>query len=235
MKDTVKDSNKTIRTILEDLARVQENMLSLSDDIWLNIDHNDSEELQRGYEFKKAYNEKMTAFDRLATDISVLVQQYTAIRLDSFDDDDGTGKENADEKNARIIRDLNRDEAHAITEQFTFKRPCGFVLCGKGYSGINTWRGIFEKVCQLLHERNAELFKRLPTHEDFLTRRGNPLFSINIDALRHAAEVVPGLYAEVNLSANALCEQMRLLLHTFGISENDMTVYLRQDRDVRQA
>ena len=42
----------TIRNILQDLERVRENMLALSDDIWLSIDHNDPDALQEGVEFK---------------------------------------------------------------------------------------------------------------------------------------------------------------------------------------
>lgn len=34
-----------IRSILTDLERVRENLLALSDDIWLSIDHNDNEAL----------------------------------------------------------------------------------------------------------------------------------------------------------------------------------------------
>lgn len=37
--------NKSIRNILTDLEHVHENLLSLSDDIWLSIDHNDQEAL----------------------------------------------------------------------------------------------------------------------------------------------------------------------------------------------
>ena len=48
-----------IRTILGDLESVRENLLSLSDDIWLDIAHKDSEALREGTEFKLAYNEKM--------------------------------------------------------------------------------------------------------------------------------------------------------------------------------
>ena len=58
--------NKVHRSILEDLEAVRENQLSMSDDIWLSIDHNNTEELKRGCNFKETYNEKMAAFDALA-------------------------------------------------------------------------------------------------------------------------------------------------------------------------
>ncbi len=52
------------RRILGDLEAVRENLLALSDDIWLSIDHNDCEALEEGVQFKRTYNEKMAAFDR---------------------------------------------------------------------------------------------------------------------------------------------------------------------------
>lgn len=36
------------REILEDLEAVRENLLALSDDIWLSIDHNDADALEEG-------------------------------------------------------------------------------------------------------------------------------------------------------------------------------------------
>ena len=45
-----------IRTILTNLENVREDLLALSDDIWLSIDHNDSIAMDEGVKFKKEYN-----------------------------------------------------------------------------------------------------------------------------------------------------------------------------------
>ncbi|AUB83828.1 hypothetical protein [Candidatus Thiodictyon syntrophicum] len=71
-----------IRSILEQLEQVREDLLALSDDIWQSIDHNDSQALDEGVAFKKEYNAKMAAFDQLAGELSALVQQFTAVKLD---------------------------------------------------------------------------------------------------------------------------------------------------------
>ncbi|KYD30546.1 hypothetical protein [Parageobacillus toebii] len=42
-----------VKLILRDLEAVRENLLALSDDIWLSIDHNDPDSLEEGYQFKK--------------------------------------------------------------------------------------------------------------------------------------------------------------------------------------
>ncbi len=225
----------TIRNILQDLERVRENMLALSDDIWLSIDHNDQEALQEGVDFKKAYNERMIGFDRLSSEISELVQQYTAVRIDEPEEEPTPSPESDQQKNERIIRDLDREEAHGIGEDFTFKRPYGFVLCGQGFKEVNTWRRIFEQVCRILNARDDDRFKGLPDNPDFKTRRGNVYFSTDPAKLRVASEVVPGLFAEVNLSANHLRNLIRDLLKTFTIPEPEVSIYLRQDRDAEES
>ncbi|NBC14531.1 MAG: hypothetical protein GVY09_14570 [Gammaproteobacteria bacterium] len=48
-----------IRSILEQLEQTREDLLALSDDIWLSIDHNDGDALDAGVEFKRRYNAKM--------------------------------------------------------------------------------------------------------------------------------------------------------------------------------
>ncbi len=226
----------TIRNILQDLERVRENMLALSDDIWLSIDHNDPEALQEGVEFKQAYNERMIGFDRLSSEISELVQQYTAVRIDEPEEEvTPPAQESDQQKNDRIIRDLDREEAHGIGEDFTFKRPYGFVLCGQGFKEVNTWRRIFEQVCRILSARDDARFNGLPDNPDFKTRRSNVYFSTDPAKLRVASEVVPGLFAEVNLSANHLRNLIRDLLKSFSISETEITIYLRQDRDAEES
>ncbi len=90
------------RRILEDLEAVRENLLALSDDIWLGIDHNDNDAIEEGVRFKRAYNDKMNAFDELASDLSSMVQEYTRVTLAEAEevarDDSG--------QNERIIQEL---------------------------------------------------------------------------------------------------------------------------------
>ena len=215
------------RHILQDLEAVRENLLALSDDIWLSIDHNDSEALEEGVQFKRAYNEKMAAFDTLASELSAMVQQYTSVRLES---EEQSGLDDT-ERNERIIRELNRDEPHAIDEDFTFKRPHGFILDGQATTGITTWRRLFELVCQQLLRRDTDRFRALPDNPDFITNRGHHSFTRNSDELRSSGLIGEDIYAEINLSANALRDCICRLLTTFEIPTNDLQIFLREDRD----
>jgi hypothetical protein len=218
------------RQILEDLEAVRENLLSLSDDIWLSIDHNDSKALEEGVQFKRGYNEKMTAFDALASELSAMIQQFTGTKLDAGEQ---VGMDDR-EDNERIIQQLNRDEPHSIDENFTFKRPYGFILDGQGTTGITTWRRLYEIFCQQLYRRATDRFRTLPDNEDFVSRRGNRAFSRNAHDLRYGAEIADGIYAEVNLSANNIRDNMRRLLATFEIPEHSLKLFLREDRDASE-
>lgn len=222
--------NGKTRTILEDLEAVRENLLALSDDIWLSIDHNDGQALEEGVQFKRAYNEKMAAFDALATDLSLLVQQFTSVRLEASEQ---SGADDEAE-NARIVRELNREEPHAIDEDFTFKRPHGFILQGQGASGITTWRRVYELICQHLLKLDAEAFEELPDHTDLISNRGHHQFTRDPELVRSATLIGAGLYSEINLSANALRDVIRKLLALFEIPESDLQIFLREDRNAER-
>ena len=128
--------NKITRTILEDLETVRESLLSLSDDIWRSIEHNDKAALDQGHEFKTIYNSKMEAFDSLSSEISDLVQNFTHVNLQSKESDGSVG----DTENERLVCELRSDEPHSLFENFTFKRPHGFILKGTAITGVITWK-----------------------------------------------------------------------------------------------
>ena len=49
--------------------------------------------------------------------------------------------------------------------------------------------------------------------------------------LRSAVELTDGIYAEANLSANHIRDQIKVLLDCFGIDHQELIIFLRQDRD----
>jgi len=175
----------------------------------------------------RSYVEKMTEFDRLAADLSVLIQQYTQVSLEATEE---TGQEDR-ERNERIIRDLNRDEPHSLDEEFTYKRPHGFILAGQATSGITTWQRLYELVCRQLYQRDAGRFVSLIEHPEFISNRGHHSVTRDPGSLRKALDVEQGLFVECNLSANGIRDMLRRLLAVFEIEWNQLRLFLRQDRD----
>lgn len=193
--------------ILQDLEAVRENLLALSDDIWLSIDHNDSDALEEGVEFKRQYNTKLTAFDALSSELSLLVQKFTKVDL-AEEKESGQGDLISNE---RIIEQLNCEEPHSIDEDFTFKRPHGFILDSQATTGITTWRRLYELVCLALLRRDRERFFSLVNHTRFVSSRGHRQFTTNPAELRNSSRLDDGIYTEINLSANALRDVIRNL------------------------
>jgi hypothetical protein len=220
-------TSNRIRNLLNDLEAVRENLLALSDDIWQAIDHNDSEALEAGVEFKRAYNTQAAAFDKNATELSALVQKYTSVRLEEAEK---TGERN-DAENERIIRDLNHEEPHRLDENFTYKRPHGFVLDGRATTGITTWQRLYELVCHQLLAADEARFRSLEQHPEFISPRGHRIVTKDRITLRKAMELPGDLFIESNLSANSICDVIRRMLAEFGLPEDRMQIYLRQDRD----
>jgi hypothetical protein len=218
------------RLILEDLEAVRENLLGLSDDIWLSIDHNDSQALEEGVEFKRAYNAKAAAFDQVASELSALVQQYTSVRLEGAEQ---TGADDRD-RNERIVAELNREEPHTLQDDYTYKRPHGMIFEGRATTGITTWQRFYELVCRHLVARDANRFRALCHHPDLVSNRGHHAVSTDPAVLRKALPAGDGLFVESNLSANGIRDAVRALLAAFEIPADRLSIFLRQDRNAER-
>ena len=219
-----------IRSILQRLEQTREDLLALSDDIWLSIDHNDPQALEEGVAFKKEYNVKVAAFDQLAGELSALVQRFTSVKLDEA----VAPTNQTPQSRERIVRELDQRQAYGIEEDLTFKRPYGFQLGDEAQAKVNTWRRLYELICLHLARRDPQRFARLPDASGFATRRGNPIFSRDPQALRSAMALPSGVYAEVNLSANHLRDQIKALLDAFGIERQSLRIFLRQESNGKE-
>jgi hypothetical protein len=222
-----KQTKLRIIQILTDLEGVRENLLALSDDIWLNIDHNDLGALDAGYAFKREYVQKMEQFDNLASDISVLIQGYTKVSVESGNE--STHKPGAN--NDRIIKELNKEVPHYLNEDFCYKRPYGFILRGQAFKDIVTWKRLYTDICRMLIQIDSKRFDKLPTNPKFISSQGNPYFATNKNKLRVATLITKSIFAEVNLSANMIRDSIRRLLEEFSIDPLELKIYLRQDRN----
>jgi acyl carrier protein len=119
----------------------------------------------------------------------------------------------------------------AFDEDFTEKRFNGFILDGQGTIGIITWPGMYESVCRQLYLRDKDRFRALVDNPDFISYRGRHAFATNPAPLREAILIGDGLYAENNLSANGVRDNIRRLLVAFDIPVDRMRIFWCQDRD----
>lgn len=220
-------SEKTISSILKDLSNVHDNLLSLSDDIWNSIDHNDSEKLDEGYQFKKEFNRLLDDFEKNKNDISVLVSQFTGVKLD--EQPKTVEKDNSE--NQRLIKELNKNTPHEITEDFTFKRPTAFIFDGCAYSEMNCWSELYIQFVACLAKKDPAKLKSLADNPEYISKQNKKYYSSSPKELRKPGKVMNDFYVETNRSANDLLKLAIELLNFFNIPLNNITIYLRQDRN----
>lgn len=216
-----------INLILDMMNDLQEKLLALPDDMLLSIDPRDNESLEEGTRFIKEFNTNLSSFSSSAQAMAEQIKTHFGVNPEIED----VETESSDQKKRnRIIKELDKTEPHALGENFTYKRPFGFVLQDSAYKGLKTWKHLYMLTLDYLYKQDKKLFQSLPTEEKFISKRGNPLFSTNQMDLR-VADQSNGLYIEVNLSANSLMKNLAALLDHFQIPETQLRIYLREDRD----
>lgn len=220
-KDKIKD-------ILDMIDTLQEQLLSLPDDMLLSIDPRDNVSLDQGLKFIKAYNENLNQFTLSSTKLAEQVKAYLGINPEEDELEQETQNR---QKRDRIIKELDKTSPHSLDEDFTYKRPYGFILQDSAIKGLKTWKNMYLHVLNLLNKKAPEKFALLPEEEKFISKRGNPLFSKTGTELRVTEKLSEGLFVEVNLSANMIRNNIRDLLAHFDIEPPSMKIYLREDRD----
>ena len=215
--------NKRIKTVLTDLESVREDLLALAEAVWRGIDPRNAEQRERVMRL----NAKADAFDALAGELSTMIQEFTQIRLGDRD-----SVMEVDEARAeRIIRELDRATPHTLEEDFTYKRPYGFVLRGRAFTDMATWKQLYQSFCQQLARLDAPRFDALPNNPIFVSSHDHRAFSPNPGDLREPLSVAHGIFAESHYSANSFRDNMRRLVDIFEMQPDQLTIYLRQDRD----
>jgi hypothetical protein len=222
-------NKEKIKNIYDSLIDIQEKLLSLPDDILLEIDSRDNESLENGIKFLKKFNNNLEDFTKATSNISENLRDYFKMNPE---DENIEGESSDDERRKRIIQELDKTKPYTLEENFTYKRPYGFILENSAYKGLKTWKSLYLKVLEVLMENNIEKFEKLPKEELFISKRGNPLFTKNKNDLRVAEKIQDYFYAEVNLSANHIRNTIKQLLEYFSLDPSDMKIYLREDRDV---
>ena len=224
-----------IVNILSNLKNVEEDLLALSDDIWLEIDHNDNEAIKNGTQFKLDFNQKNIKFTEASSTLAKLIEDFTKVSLYSNNDKASVEKyiktKEVNKENKRLIAELNNRTPHTLREDFKYKRPYGIVFEGIPYENKKTWSEVYIQVCKHLYNKDTTLFKKLSNNPDHISSRGNHSFSTTPSNLRTATMCCNTTYVEMNLSANQIRDSIIRLLKTFKINQNDLSIFLREDRD----
>lgn len=220
-------SEKTIASILKDLTNVHENLLSLSNDIWNSIDHNNPEKLDEGYQFKKEFNRLLDDFEKNKNDISVLVSQFTGVKID----EQPRVVEKEDSENQRLIKELNKNDPHEIDEDFTFKRPTAFIFNDCAYTEMNNWTELYIQFVASAAKLNPAKVKEMADMPELISKQNKKYYSTDKNDIRKPVKIMNDFFVETNLSANDFAKRIIEIINQLGMKTSDITIYLRQDRN----
>ncbi len=223
-------SENEIKRILDMMDETLEKLLALPDDMLLSIDPRDNESLKEGCEFISTFNDDLDAYSKLSQNLKKRIEKQFAVNSEIEEIEQ---PHDIKEKRQRIIAELDKTQPHDINENFTYKRPYGFVLGNNAQKGLKTWKSLYLEILSELSRLDSNKFNKLPEEQKFISKRGNPSFSIEESTLR-VSEKPQGFnfYVEVNLSANNIRDNIISLLNHFNIPTSSLKIYLREDRDV---
>ena len=223
--------NTRISKIKIALEQLSEDLLAFSDDIWLSIDHNDSEALDLGYGLKKEYNEQIDTFSKVVQNIGDTLAEVEKICLlnDSSTPIHDTGNQGRENK----IFEYNENQAHSINEDFCYKRPCGMKLENQIYERLNIWKEIYRTTVKHLSHKSPDIFNQLSESGFAKGRRKDKVYvALTPDSMKCPEKIAGGLYFETNLSANSIRDSIHKLLRVFSIPDSEVVFYLREDKEV---
>lgn len=135
------------------------------------------------------------------------------------------------ERIRRELRELPRGVPRSLDIDLTHTRPYGFRLQEQDYKDIKTWQHLYQEFCRVLAAQDPALISSLPANPGYTGKRGAKAFASDPGTLRTPIQITDGVYAEGNLSANDIRDHIKRLLSTFGVEQQDMAIYLREDRD----
>lgn len=206
------------------LERINEDFLGLSDDLWLDVDHNDPEKLQAAYEFKIRFNNNLQAFRKASQELTKLMQEAFPPQNEGIECDEGP-----EEQPEEACNVVSPEITHNLGRNFTYCSPKAYIFQKRRIERVPTWKALLLSFCSQLYKLDCEKFSLLHKNEKFFTSKGNKYFSSSGDPLREAREVPGSLFVETNLSANQIRDLLALLLSEFGFDRNELLIVLGRD------
>lgn len=122
---------------------------------------------------------------------------------------------------------VDETEVHNLDEDFSNKRPIGFLLEGKRYS-VRNWNRLLVMVCEILSQKNSTLFQSFPEDESM---QGRTRTYFSRKPMKYSCKKVGGtnIYVLTNNNGNGNCSIIIKMLEKYNIPTTSMEIYLRAD------
>lgn len=207
--------------ILTNLSSIGEDLLAFSDDLWQGTNYRDPKERERRLQVIDEYNSQLDSFAGIAGAIESMIRQAAGIPGENGHHPVPSGPL------------VEKHQEHTIDEDFTFTRPLGFAFRGQTYKDTLTWKQLYEALCRILADLDPDRWAAVPSNPVFTSAQNRKAFSRDPRDLRGPLPAIRGVYPEAHYSANSIRDNIAKLLTAFGISQHELKIYLRQERDAR--
>lgn len=216
---------KWVKIVLDELDEVKEDLVILYEDIQHDADNRDPVARRESLAVLTEFNVKFEPLERAVAGMIEFIERVTGVQRDA-------GGTSAPELMPvmRTVRALDPNEPHAITEDFRWTKPNGFMLSDQK-AQASAWNQLYALFCTRLAERDPKRFEGLPDVPEFSDSNPSSGFSRSPAPFRDVISLPHGVYCEGSLSARNIASNIRRLLAHFGIPEGEIVVYLREDRD----
>ena len=116
---------------------------------------------------------------------------------------------------------------HVLGEDFEHKRPCAFKFRGRMVQ-VASWQDIIVQICGILAELDPDKMHKLTEAESM---QGRKLKYITETPTLRKTKRIPGtdLYVWINNSANVLMNTVQRIFKEYGISDDEIVIFLRAD------
>jgi hypothetical protein len=209
-----------IDVIIADLGDTNDQLLAVLDDLWLEIDHTDSESIRTGSQRMIGVIEAAKNYQSLCNDLTRRLRKFAPKDyVEVIETEHPTPQEKKDV--------FSSYETITLQQEWSYRKPHGFIIRGKSFPWKSNWIDLYQSLCEVLRDIDGERFDTIPERREIISSHGNPYFSRDPKRLRTSIEVGDPIFAESNLSANLIRDNIRRLLRIFEIPESDLTIYIR--------
>jgi hypothetical protein len=218
--------NEKIGRIVTELGDTKDDVLALTDELcqelWQKIDRRDVDSIRAGSERMIAAVSAVTAFQKSCEDIAARFRGFLPPVSPAPAAPPQPPQPN------RQLEAFAGKEKITLRDSWTYHRPFGFVFRGKPQPWRTTWIEVYHDLACALRDSNPQLFETLPDRHDLISAQGNRYMARDTSQLRVAMKLTESVFAESNLSANLIRDNIARLLRVFSVQDSEVEIYLRQ-------
>jgi len=113
---------------------------------------------------------------------------------------------------------------------FTGEKIESYILQEKEIK-VKSWKELYQSICLSLYDVDSNKFKSFLDDDEFQMKK-RKMISSDKSNLTSPLKISDTLYLESNLNTDTILSMIRLVLRKFGIDEDEVSIYLRENNEL---